>query len=109
MIVAFHFYLYSDQAGWKCDSCRSSGLDMRRRCGWRNDVDVAESRIVWGRKQVSSNTCPKSFITGQSIAWLEEFVVRKRLRQNWPEELSARDAEAFVILEAEWDAETRHA
>ena len=39
------------------------------------------------------------------MAWLEEFVVRRRLGQKWPDELDARDAEAFLILEAEWEAE----
>lgn len=61
--------------------------------------------MVWGRKHVSANICPKSLITGQSLAWLEEFVVRRRLGQEWPEELGARNAEAFLILEAEWEAE----
>jgi hypothetical protein len=42
------------------------------------------------------------------MAWLEEFVVRRRLGQRWPEELGARDAEAFLILEAEWEAETQN-
>ena len=67
-----------------------------------------ENRVVWGRKHASIGTCPKSYITGQSMAWLEEFVVRQRLGQKVPEELSARDAEAFLILEAEWEAEKRN-
>jgi len=42
------------------------------------------------------------------MAWLEEFLVRRRLGQKWPEAIGARDAEAFLILETEWEAETRN-
>ena len=63
---------------------------------------------MWARKHVSTNTCPKSFVTAQSLAWLEEFVVRRRLGQRWPEELGAREAEAFLILESEWEAEMQN-
>ena len=64
--------------------------------------------MVWARKRVSINVCPKSFITPQSLAWLEEFAVRRKLGQRRQEELGARDAEAFLILEAEWEAETQN-
>jgi hypothetical protein len=47
-------------------------------------------------------------VTAQSVAWLEEFVLRKRLGQRWPEEIGARDAEAFLILESEWQAEMQN-
>ena len=43
-----------------------------------------------------------------SLAWLEEFAVRRRLGQRWPEELGAREAEAFLILESEWEAEVQN-
>jgi hypothetical protein len=108
LIVAFHFHLFSNQAGWKCDECRKAGLDVKRRCGWLRPVDTAGQRVVWARKQAATNTCPKSYITVQSIAWLEEFVVRRKLGQSWPENLGAREAEAFLILESEWEAETQN-
>jgi hypothetical protein len=69
---------------------------------------MSPERVVWTRKQVSTTRCPKSLISGQSRAWLEEYVVRRRLRQGWPEELGARDAEAFLVLDAEWEAEMRN-
>jgi hypothetical protein len=47
-------------------------------------------------------------VTAQSLAWLEEFAVRRRLWQRWPEELGAREAEAFLILESEWEAEVQN-
>jgi len=42
------------------------------------------------------------------MAWVEEFVVRRRLGQKRPEELGAKEAEAFLIVEAEWEAETQN-
>ena len=67
-----------------------------------------EERVVWARKHASTDRCPKSFVTAQSLAWLEKFVVRRRLGQKWPEELGAREAEAFLILESEWEAEMQN-
>ena len=64
--------------------------------------------MVWARKGVATCTCPKSFITAQSLVWLEEFAVRRKLRQSWPDQLGAREAEAFLILESEWEAETQN-
>ena len=46
-------------------------------------------------------TCPKSFITAQSVAWLEEYLVRRRFGQIRLEDLGAREVEAFLILEDE--------
>ena len=42
------------------------------------------------------------------MAWLEEFLVRRRLGQKGPAELDARQAEAFLILESEWEAEKQN-
>jgi hypothetical protein len=39
------------------------------------------------------------------MVWLEEFMVRRKLKQRLRDELEAREAEAFLILQAEWDAE----
>ena len=82
LIVAFHFQLFSNEAGWKCDACRKAGLEIKRRCGWLE--------------------------TAQSLAWLENFLVHRRLRQSWPETLGARETEAFLILEAECEAEAKN-
>ena len=81
---------------------------MKRQCGWLSYPDKAAERVVWARKHVATGTCPKSLITAQSLAWLEEFVVRRKLGQRWPENLGAREAEAFLILESEWEAETQN-
>ncbi|HWB86042.1 MAG TPA: hypothetical protein VG675_18005 [Bryobacteraceae bacterium] len=64
--------------------------------------------VVWGRKHVMLRTCPKSFITADSLAFVEEFFVRRRLGGFNAEELSGRQADAFVILETEFAAESNN-
>lgn len=63
---------------------------------------------VWARKHVWVSTCPKSYVTAESEALLEEFFVRKRLGGIRPEELDARRTEAFLILEGELVAEIQN-
>ena len=52
-------------------------------------------------------TCPKSFITGESLALVENFLTRQKLGSIEVSELAAREAEAFVILEDILSAEIR--
>jgi hypothetical protein len=54
---------------------------------------------VWARKQAALRTCPKSYISADSLALVEEFFVRRRLGGMDFGELSARQVEAFVVLE----------
>lgn len=61
--------------------------------------------MVWARKHVALDTCPKSYVTAESQTLVEEFLVRRRLRALDFEQLSARQVEAFVILEKELAAE----
>jgi len=56
---------------------------------------------VWARNNASTTVCPKSFVTAQSMAWLEEYLVRRKLGQKGIEGLGAREVEAFLILEHE--------
>ena len=56
-------------------------------------------KIVWTRRQVATDVCPKSLITAESLGWIEEFLIWKRLRLDLRTDLSARQAEAFLILE----------
>ena len=100
LIVALHFQ-YSNQAGWECASCRKAGLETKRRCGWLKQAQDTTERVVWARRHAASTTCPKSFITPQSMAWLEEYLVRRKLGQKGIDGLGAREVEAFVILEHE--------
>jgi hypothetical protein len=59
----------------------------------------AGAPLVWARRDVSLRTCPKPYITAESQTLVEEFFVRRRLRGMDFAELSARQVEAFVILE----------
>ena len=78
LIVAFHFQ-FANRAGWNCDECRKHGLEKKRRCGFIAEEKRGNPFVVWGRKRARTEECPKSFITGQSLAWIEEFVARRRL------------------------------
>ena len=72
LIVAFHFVTASqqfpDRAGWNCESCRQNGLEVKRRCGFLEDDKRGQPRIVWGRKHTQTDECPKSLVTGESLA-----------------------------------------
>jgi hypothetical protein len=60
--------------------------------------------LVWARKHVSLQTCPKSYITGESLSLLEEFLARRRMGTREWGSLTARQVEAFLILERELEA-----
>ena len=61
---------------------------------------------VWVRKTAALGTCPTSYITAESESLIEEFFVRKRLGASDFDGLSARQIEAFVILEQALAQET---
>lgn len=63
------------------------------------------ARVVWARGTASSTVCPKSLITPQSMAWLEEYFVRRKLGQRGIDGLGAREVEAFLMLEHELSGE----
>lgn len=65
-------------------------------------------RVVWARGKVGTEECPKSVITGASLAWLEGFHAWKRLGGRPVEAMSARQAQAFLLLERELAAEASH-
>ena len=71
-------------------------------------VDDPGRGPVWARRNVAISTCPKSYVTGQSYALVEEFLVRRRLGGVRCDEMSAKDAEAFAILEREFVAEIKY-
>jgi len=88
--------------------CRRSGLEKRRRCGWLGAEEQSGGRPVWARADVATETCPKSYITAESAGWVEEFLVRRRLGGMKFEELTARQVEAFLILEKALTREMKH-
>ena len=62
---------------------------------------------MWARKTVATESCPKSYITAESEWMVEDFLVRRRVGGTRFEDLSARQVEAFAMLEEALDAETR--
>lgn len=101
LIVAFHF-LRGDGARWACDACRKQGLEARRRCGFLPEDRRSAKRVVWARGTASTEECPKSLITAESVALLERFVAAKIWEWKDP---TACEADAFVVLEHELRAE----
>ena len=106
LIAAFHFQ-FSNRAGWDCGTCRQQGLEVRRRCGFLPAERRGTPRIVWGRKLIQTEECPKSLVTGESLALVEEFFVRRRLGVTYSPGLSARSVDAFLILSDEMEREER--
>jgi hypothetical protein len=96
----------TNQAGWECDACRTAGLEKKRRCGWLG-IDDGGS-VVWARGGVAVTRCPKSVITGESEAMVEDFLARRRLGGTAVAEMSARQVEAFVVLESALAEEKKH-
>ena len=97
LIVAFHF-LRGDGSRWECDACRKQGLETRRRCGFLPPEQRGAKRTVWARGQVSTEECPKSLMTAESIELLERFVAARAWGCKDP---TAREADAFEALEQE--------
>ena len=80
---------------------------MKRRCGFLPAEAVGPPRLVWARGNVALETCPKAYISAESELLVEEFFVRRRFRVFDVERLSARQVEAFMILEKELETELR--
>jgi hypothetical protein len=97
LTVAFHF-LFANQAAWKCDECRSKGLDKKRRCARGPITD--QPRVVWARNGIAVSSCPKSVITGESLAWIEEYQARRTFGDfGGMRELPGKTVDAFCLLE----------
>ena len=60
---------------------------------------------MWARKTIAIDSCPQSYITAESEGLVEEFLVRRRLGGIDFDELSARQVEAFLVLEQALAAE----
>jgi len=84
-------------------------MEITRRCGWAPDAQQTSPHVVWARGRISTDECPKSLITPQSIGWVEEFLVWKRLRLALSFDINVRQAEAFLILEEQLELEKQSA
>lgn len=62
---------------------------------------------VWARRRVALPCCPKSYLTAESLGLTEEFAARRRMGGMNFRELSARQVDAFLVLEAELTEELR--
>jgi hypothetical protein len=58
---------------------------------------------------VAVDSCPRSYISAESHALVEEFLVLRRLGGLQAAELSAKQVEAFAILENEFIRERNDA
>ena len=105
MIVAFHF-ARTEQSRWKCDACRKQGLEVRRRCGFLAEEKRGPVKLVWAHGRAGVEECPKSFVTAASAELVERFFIWKASGAREWERLTAREAEAFGVLEEEWRAGT---
>ena len=95
----------SNPRGWNCDECRKNKLEIKRRCAWLPERTLPAARPVWAHKGVYTEACPKSVVEPQSLAWIEEFLVWRRIGGTPLNEMSARQVDAFLILDAELTAE----
>jgi len=58
--------------------------------------------MVWARGRTGTEECPKSLVTPQSLEWIEKFFTWKFAGSRALNDMAARDADAFLILEREW-------
>ena len=96
LLVAFHFH-FANQAGWKCDDCRRTGLENKRRCGWAGlGGDESGAPGVGAAAGMDDHLPAIVRHSAESQALVEEFLVAaapgRALRF---EELSAKQVEAF--------------
>ena len=67
----------------------------------------AGGRPVWLRRGIAVRACPKPLITAESLALIEEFFTWRMFGGADYKELPARNVDAFVLLEREWQKERR--
>jgi len=60
---------------------------------------AASAGPVWLRGTLAVDSCPRSYITAESEAMVEDFLVRRRLGGIDFRSLSARQVGAFLFLE----------
>jgi hypothetical protein len=68
---------------------------------------LTEPRPVWVRNGARALQCPKSLISAESLSLVEEFLIWKQLGQPGLREMSARQAQAFLLLGQELSAEAK--
>jgi hypothetical protein len=66
-------------------------------------------KVVWARRAVFLETCPRSYVTAESMALVDAFAARKLVGGGDPTELPARTVDAYCVLENELRTETINA
>jgi hypothetical protein len=89
--------------------CRKSGLEKKRNCGWLPSSGRLTEQVVWARGSVAVTSCPRSHITPESIALLEEFHAWKLFGACDYYRMPARLVEAIFVLENELRSENSDA
>ena len=88
--------------------CRSQGLEVRRRCGWLAEAASQPEKVIWARHGARSTECPTSFISAESLGWIERYQAARVFGFGDVMELPARTVDAFCVLELELAREKRH-
>ncbi len=104
LIVAFHFQ-YANEAAWKCDVCRKSGLEKKRRCAWLGISVESDPTPVWVRKGAVAQACPVSLITPLSLSFLEQYTAWKLFGGSDLKTTPGKTVDAFCVLETEYRKE----
>jgi hypothetical protein len=76
-----------------------------RYCRFDSHEPPADGRAIWARRGVSTQQCPKSIITSESLRFIEEFQIWKRFGCPDIWSMPARTVEAISILEDHWQKE----
>jgi hypothetical protein len=50
-----------------------------------------------------AKSCPKTVITADSVAWLEQWAVWRQTGKHTPPAWGAKDLDAMACLEQEWE------
>jgi hypothetical protein len=66
-----------------------------------------EAKLVWVHGRTGVDECPKSLVTAESMELVERFFVWKASGAGGWSELTAREADAFQVLEEEWRSEVK--
>ena len=81
---------------------------MKRACGYLPRVEARSGVPVWARAGVAVEVCPKSYITGESLAWIEHFGAFKFLGCTDPIDLPARTVDALCLIKDLVERESTH-
>ena len=64
--------------------------------------------VVWARRHVSANECPRSYVTAESLGWLEHFYAAKYFGVADMYALRATTVDAICTIESEMNEERKH-